>query len=214
MTWGPLLKGLGVVILTAGTGLMLISPTRGAEGAAAGKPEAKAATDAPAAGAAPAGKEDTQSAAGVVDSMLKQMQKNPLIEPTERPAADPKSATSPLAPTPRADIDPRVVGVAPGMAKPKLRREGEFVVNRRGRLLRATDGVHLLFVFDADTTAGEDPPMILVPCQYLQSMEQFILERGDAIRFQVSGQILTYRGANYLLLTMMKLASDRGNLTP
>lgn len=162
---------------------------------------------------APAQAEDNREkpAAEVVDQMMKQIQKNPLIEPSERPT-QPQTESNPISPTPSVEIDPRVIGIAPGMVQPKLRREGEFVVNRRGRITRSVDGRHLLFVFDSDSKAVQDPPMILVPSQILQNMEDLVLERGDKIIFTLSGQVLSYRGANYLLPTMMKLAVNRGNL--
>ena len=54
--------------------------------------------------------------------------------------------------------------------------------------------------------------MILQACQLLQTMEDIVQQRGDTVVFLISGQIHTYRGANYLLPTMMKLAIDQGNL--
>lgn len=111
------------------------------------------------------------------------------------------------------DVDHNILGVAPGEKMPKLRREGEFIVSRRGRIIPAANGRHMLFVFEADSEATPEPPMILAPCQMLQNMEDIVRERGDKVIFILSGQILVYRGANYLLPTMMKLAIDHGNLT-
>lgn len=105
-----------------------------------------------------------------------------------------------------------VLGVAPGQEQPKLRREGEFVVNRRGRVVPSPNGRDTLFAFEADSDTASEPPMVLSPCQTLQNMEDIVRERGDKIVFILSGQVLVYRGVNYLLPTMMKLAIDRGNL--
>jgi hypothetical protein len=44
-------------------------------------------------------------------------------------------------------------------------------------------------------------------------MEDTVDRRGDTTVFILSGQVHTYRGANYLLPTMMKVAVDTGNLT-
>lgn len=107
--------------------------------------------------------------------------------------------------------DPRIVGIAPGAELPKLRREGEFVVNRRGRLLRTADGA-AMFSFDADSRRAPEPPMFLMPCRMLQNMEQLAKDHGDETVFVLSGQVFVYRGANYLLPTMMKPAIDKGNL--
>jgi hypothetical protein len=152
---------------------------------------------------APAAESDTSDQ--VMERMLRDVQENPLIEPVQRPSDRRPTEARPAA-------DPRVIGVAPWAPAPKLRREGEFVVNRSGRLVRSTDGLHLMFVFEADSRVGHEPPMILVPCQILQDMEQIVHDRGDRIMFILSGQVLAYRGANYLLPTIMKVAMDRGNL--
>jgi len=171
----------------------------------------KKAPDAPATtqpAAAPAATMPAESGKpGVLDKLQQQMQANPMIEATESASggAKPKPAI-------RVGIDPKVLGIAPGMDAPKLRREGDFVINRRGRLVPSSDGLHALFHFESDGSAMADPPMVLVPCQTLQSMEGLIQERGDRIVFMLSGQVLEYRGVNYLLPTMMKLDIDRGNL--
>lgn len=146
-------------------------------------------------------------AADVMDDVQKDIQRNPMIEPAQQPGG----ASRP-SPAIRTNVDPAVLGVAPGMTPPKLRREGDFVISRRGRLVPSTDGARAMFVFESDGTEMSDPPMVLVPCQTLQSMEDLVSERGARIVFVLSGQILEYRGMNYLLPTMMKLDIDRGNL--
>ena len=157
-------------------------------------------------------KADNQ-AADVVDQMSKRMkQQQPVVEPTERPAKTATEKRPALSPSPKIDLDPKVLGVAPGMPKPKLRREGEFVVNRQGRLLRSNDGQHMVFAYKSDSKLQPEPPMIVVPCQLLQNMEEMMLERGDQITFSITGQILSYHGTNYILPTMMKPAIDMGNL--
>lgn len=152
-------------------------------------------------------------AADVVDQMMKKMkQQQPVVEPTDRPAESAIEKRPALSPSPKIDLDPKILGVAPGMPKPKLRREGEFVVNRQGRLLRSNDGQHMIFAYKADSKTEGEPPMIVVPCQLLQNMEEMMLERGDQITFSITGQILSYHGTNYILPTMMKPAIDMGNL--
>ena len=69
-----------------------------------------------------------------------------------------------------------------------------------------------VFVFDADSQHAPEPPMILQPCRLLQSMEDIVQQRGDTVVFVLSGQVHVYRGANYLLPTLMRIAIDRGNL--
>jgi len=146
-------------------------------------------------------------------NLIEQIKQNPLIEPSGTQPAGQSPATLPQGQQPaRTGVDPNVIGVAPGSPAPKLRREGEFVIARKGRLVRSSDGLHTLFVFEADSEKSPEAPMALLPCQMLQSMEDLVGQRGDQLKFVLSGQILVYRGANYLLPTMMTLAEDRGNL--
>ena len=162
------------------------------------------------------------SAEDVMNNLINQMKRNPLIEPTQpQPATGQEpgqtsSGNDPAMPAGhqpiRVGVDPNVIGVAPGARPGKLRREGEFVIGRKGRLVRSSDGLHTLFVFDADDSKSPEAPMALVPCQMLQSMEDLLGQRGEDIKFVLSGQILVYRGVNYILPTMMTLAEDRGNL--
>lgn len=160
----------------------------------------------PAPSATPAKPAATQpSSEDVMNQLLQQKQENTPVEPTAKPANE-EVAGSPV------QFDPKILGVAPGQEPPKLRREGEFVVSRRGRVVRAASSNHLIFAFDADSEKAPEPPMVLMPCQLLQNMEDLIRERGDKVSFILSGQIFAYRGANYLLPTMMKLAIDQGNI--
>lgn len=165
----------------------------------------KTAKPAPGAPAKAAGDTAAPSADDVRKKLLQKVEQNPLIQPSRplRPSDAPGVA-------PQAD--PRIVGVAPGLAPSKLRRQGEFIVARRGRLIRATGASQVVFAFDADSADTPEPPMVLMPCQLLQDMEDLAQERGDKVVFILSGQVFVYRSANYLLPTMMKLAIDRGNL--
>ena len=143
------------------------------------------------------------SAEDVVKRLMGQKRDNPVIEPTLGMPKD-------LVPTSLAD--PRILGTAPGTDPPTLRREGEFIVNRRGRIVRAPDGTNSMFTFEADSEKAPEPPMVLTPCARRQDMEDYVAERGDKVVFVVSGQVFVYRGLNYLLPTMFKLAIDKGNL--
>lgn len=136
----------------------------------------------------------------------------PIIEPSVSSSKG-QAGIGGIVPVARIDIDPAVLGVAPGEDPPPLRREGEFIINRRGRLLRSPDGGYLLFVFEADSSDAPELPMVLQACQLLETMEDTIERRGDTVVFILSGQINTYRGANYLLPTVMKIAMDKGNIT-
>ena len=101
---------------------------------------------------------------------------------------------------------------ATGVEAAELRDEGELVIQRRGRLARTADGAEAMFVFDADAPGAEEPPMRLMPCQLLASMENTAARRGGSTVFVVSGMVYTYRGQNYLLPTNMRLARPHANL--
>jgi len=157
------------------------------------------------------------SADAVMEELLLRRESGPATRPDDEaidPAGDPVEFEPARVGMPAAevDLDPAVLGVAPGGDAPDLRREGEFIVNRRGRLTRAPDGGAVLFQFVGDNPDSPEPPMVMQKCRMLQSMEELVAKRGDDAVFIVSGQVFTYRGANYLLPTMMKVAVERGNL--
>lgn len=145
--------------------------------------------------------------------LLGEADRPPLVAPAPAPAAMPSAVGGPppdLAP----DIDPRILGVAPGQDPPKLLREGAFIVERAGRMARASDGSASLFVFEADDPDAPEAAMILMPCRLLETMEDLTHRRGEQAVFLVSGRVHAYRGANYLLPTSMTERIDRGNLRP
>ncbi len=160
---------------------------------------------------APSATPGEADAAAAMQDLLGLREAAPVIEPIDRNAAGP--GTEVIAPAAGVDIDPAVLGVAPGEDPPPLVREGEFIVNRRGWLIRSAQTGQRLFVFESDARPTPELPMILQPCQLLQTMEDTVDRRGEATVFILSGQVHAYRGANYLLPTMMKIAVDSGNLT-
>jgi len=156
-----------------------------------------------------------EPAAPSADAVLEELLEagRPTIEPTQRPRGEARQAA------PR-QLDPAVLGVAPGAtgrgpaAAPRLKPEGQFIINRRARLMQSGDGMRSVLVFEADSPEHSEPPMILLPCQLLENMETLVQERGDNLVFIVSGQVTIYRGVNHLLPTMMRIASDPENLRP
>lgn len=145
----------------------------------------------------------------VLQKLQGKVDQNAVAEPA---AAAGGADLAPVAARPALAAVPKRVGAAPGMPTPKLRREGQYIRMRRGRIARAPQADSVLFVFDSDGSALADPPLAIVPCLTLQTMEQQVHKLGDRTVFVLSGQVLEYRGANYLLPTMMKTAVNRGNL--
>ena len=179
---------------------------------AADAPAAKAQEPAP----APAQPQPQPSAEDVLNELLRRRSENPLIEPAPAPGtpgtpgkAAPGAATGPASAA-------RPLGTAPAVgAGAPLRREGQFIINRRARMVRpAGDSAAWLLVFDADASGLGDPPMYMMPCKLLEDAEAIAQQRGGEAVFTASGQVFVYRGANYFLPTIMKEAADRGNLKP
>ena len=216
-----------LALLLAAATLLAVGDAKPAEKQDSGAKPAEKAPEkaAPSDAKAPA----TPPTAEDIEKKLKDRLNNPPAKPsTDAKPADPAKAGEPgkpagevkpddkkpalpaAAPTRVDQPDPRIIGIAPGSATPKLRREGEFVLNRRGRLVR--EGGQSLFAFDADTDKAAEAPMMLVPCRVLQNMEELAQEHGSDVVFLVTGQVFTYRGANHLLPTTMKLSIDKGNL--
>lgn len=152
------------------------------------------------------------SAEEVMDDLLRRRREPPPATEPQRPPRAEQVPESVGVPAPTVEVDPDVLGIAPGQPAPELRREGEFIVSRRGRLVRSSDGAHVLFVFEADARDAPETPMIMMPCRMLESMEEIVADRGSEMEFILSGEVFVYRKHNYLLPTMMKIAVDRGNV--
>jgi hypothetical protein len=104
--------------------------------------------------------------------------------------------------------------------------EGDYLVQRRARLVRASDG-RWAVAFDNDTEgAGEsgrpttaagrtipDVPMVLIPCSLLARMEITAERYGDNQPVTVSGRVFAYENENFLLPTMF-VAERKSEVTP
>jgi hypothetical protein len=174
---------------------------------------------------------DAPPVADVADLATRPSAKPQAARPTTRPAAKPATATTkpakelsaeemlsqmlkpaersgnrPLAPLPEAssggpDRTSGAGAVAPAAPVVNVLREGTFLVDRIGRLSRGRDGSDAEFVFDADGTALQDPPVIIIPNLKLQQMEDAATSNTVRdLRFRVSGMLTEYRGRNYILL--------------
>ena len=145
------------------------------------------------------------SADDVLEQMLERIEDNPALD--DKPVR-PQTTARPAA----NRLDPRVLGAAPGMKRPKVIREGQFVINRRGRLVSGQSPNQTLFNFESDARTTTEAPMVLIPCKMLESMEDYVRQRGDHLVFVLTGQVFEYRGTNHLLPTIMRLDYDQGNL--
>ncbi len=88
--------------------------------------------------------------------------------------------------------------------RPRLVREGAFLVNMRCRLRRTEVG--RMVDFAPDLQGGRTPSMALLPCMTLAALEQVAGPRAGDSDFLVSGQVFVFRGRNYLLLSRFEVA--------
>jgi hypothetical protein len=107
------------------------------------------------------------------------------------------------APAPTPSTAPPAVEQAPAAPNRRVRtgrllREGTFLVDRRGRMVRAANG-DWMYTFDADAKGQADPTMVLMPCQKLEAMEKLAERYGESITFTLTGQVFVYKNRNYLL---------------
>lgn len=131
------------------------------------------------------------------DQMLKQ-----LLTPS-RPTIEP------LQPVRDAQAFDRSSTFAVG-AKPEARaliREGEIIPQRVGRVTRTAEGLPE-FTFEADGQTLQDPPMIILPNQKLEQMEDRIQDSSRDLRFRISGVVTEYRGRNHILIETVSILSE------
>lgn len=86
-----------------------------------------------------------------------------------------------------------------------LVREGAYLRNRRGRLVKGEGD--WVYVFDADASGQAEPPMVMVPCRRLREMQQTLDARTEAVSFLTTGQVLVYKGRNHFLPTFFSVYS-------
>lgn len=139
------------------------------------------------------------------------------LAPTTAPATAPVPAAMPAE-----QILDRMLQTKPGLSqpllpaeqppdKPFLRKEGELIRQRIGRLVRAPQGQFSTFAFESDGTALEDPPMSLLPGAELTKMEDALKKASRDLRFRVTGTVTLYGDKNYLLIERAEIAPDLGH---
>lgn len=151
-----------------------------------------------------------------VQSLIKQLESQRdrphTIEPGVplAPASDPTPAPTGATGSPKP----------PGETSSHVMPEGKTVLRRRARMVHAAGaaggvGSQWDVVFDSGPQGDPDfdRPMNLVPCLTLQRMEAWAASRGDGVSLEISGQVLSYQGRNYLIPTMFRVYPT-GELEP
>ena len=118
-----------------------------------------------------------------------------LLKPTN-PSAQ---VLQPIQDAPTVDAKSGVNAVAPGAPDVKLVREGNYVVNRVGRLTHVNDN-QTEFTFEADGKTMQDPPMVILPNLNLMSMETAVTATSRDLKFRITGVVTEYKGRNCVLI--------------
>lgn len=81
----------------------------------------------------------------------------------------------------------------------RLVRQGTFLLSRRGTVSKLPDGA-VIFTFDPDENGAAERPMELLPNTNLQNLERIAARADATARFNVSGQVMAFKGRNYLIM--------------
>ena len=139
------------------------------------------------------------------ERMIRELEEDSLVLPILQPA--------------NADIEsPLNHGDEVGDEQRKDRQthsEGTYIFQRSARLIRSGIGGPWTVVFESDDGGeSEDAPLIVLPCQLLETLRKRAGQRGDGFRFLISGNIYRYHHTSYLLPTVTQIPYERANLSP
>jgi len=136
------------------------------------------------------------------EAMLRQM-----LQPPQQ-AAQPLQPLLDLPNPQTYDLTSGPNAVMPGATTQPLTDEGTVLLDQIGRLTPSDDGKTFEFTFDSDGRELAQPPLILSPNKRLELLEQYVANSNGDIRLRVSGEILEYKGRNYLLLSKWAALPD------
>jgi hypothetical protein len=134
------------------------------------------------------------------DQLLQQM-----LRPANGPVAQP---LQPILNPPALDQTTGKM-VVPNSAQPQnLRREGDYIRDRLGRLTKSADGNQMEFTFESDGRTMQDPPVVILPNLKLMAMENAVNSSNRDLRFRITGPVTEYKGRNYILLEKVSVVQD------
>lgn len=142
----------------------------------------------------------TRPAALSPDQMLNQMLK---------PSGSGAKPLQPLLNPPAVGARSGPAAVAPGAAPQQLRREGDWIRDKVGRLTKSSDGQSWEFSFESDGRAMQDPPVVILPNLKLMQMENAVAGSNRDLKFRITGMVTEYKGRNYVLLEKAMVESDQ-----
>lgn len=88
----------------------------------------------------------------------------------------------------------------PATEQPFVRKEGDLLRLRVGRLVRSQDPNAWYFNYEADGKTLQDPPMEILPNTNLSAMEATLKKSNRDVRFRITGVTTLYNGHNYILI--------------
>jgi hypothetical protein len=134
------------------------------------------------------------------DQLLSQM-----LRPSAGPAAQP---LQPILDPPALDQTTGKM-VVPNSAVPQnLKREGDYIRDRMGRMTKSADGSQFEFQFESDGRTMQDPPVIILPNLKLMAMENAVNASNRDLRFRITGPVTEYKGRNYILLEKVSVVQE------
>lgn len=138
---------------------------------------------------------------------LKGLSGDQVLNQMLKPTSNPSQQLQPLPDKQGTDKSTGSAALKPGAPKVPLKREGEYLWDRTARITHEANGQTEL-TFDSDGKALRDPPMIVLPNQNLQLMEDQISASSRDLKFHVSGMITEYRDRNYILILRCVVIPD------
>ena len=139
-------------------------------------------------------------------------EKDPWDEPTAEDLVDELRRQRPETEIVRPE---RTLDEMPSESTPsgggQLLPEGTMIPRRLGRVVR--DGTWWTFVFESDHPEHPEPPIRLLPNNYLEVMTRMARTIPTGLVFEVSGEVTEFEGYNYLLVRSCVRRQDSGNLT-
>lgn len=112
---------------------------------------------------------------------------------------------APLKPQPSPSYDTSG-SVAPNAPRQALKREGTYIVDRIGRLVKTS--TEWEFNLEADGEGLADPPLIVLKNLKLKLMQDQIAASNRDLRFRITGMLTEYDGRNCVLIEKVIVLND------
>lgn len=122
---------------------------------------------------------------------------------------EPGALVPPVTPTISEGL-PGLAGEDIAVPRGRLIREGSFLVQREGVLVRSPTGEWIVVFSPSSEDGGQPdrlPPMVLLPNRALALMEAALGDKPEGLVVTLTGEVLVYHDRNYLLVTLYSIDS-------